>query len=123
MDTTMTEFYQIDEAVPEPKLDKAGTELPLESLTPVQQRNYDALAARLAALLSSQPPCPGDGNIDSVVDQKDLEDWRFYGESSGLSSVYDLNLDGVTDDLDRAIIEQNFGTKCPVTGKNDSVNK
>ncbi len=118
VDTTMTEFYEIDEAVPEPKLDEAGTELPLGSLTPVQQRNYDALAARLAALLSSQPPCPGDGNIDFVVNQKDLEDWRFYSESSGLSSVYDLNLDGVTDDVDQAIIEQNLGTKCLSTGRN-----
>jgi hypothetical protein len=118
VDTTTTEFYKINEAVPVPKLDKAGTELPLGSLTPVQQRNYDALAAQLAALLSSQPPCPGDGNIDFVVNQKDLEDWHFYSESSGLSSVYDLNLDGVTDDLDRAIIEQNLGTKCLSTGGN-----
>jgi hypothetical protein len=87
----------------------------------VQQRNYDALVARLAAVLSSQPPCPGDGNIDFVVNQKDLDDWRFYSASSGLSSVYDLNLDGVTDDLDRAIIEQNLGTTCLSTGKNPHV--
>jgi hypothetical protein len=117
VDTMTTEFYEIDEAVPAPTLDEAGTELPLGSLTPEQQRNYDALAARLAALLSSQPPCPGDGNIDFVVNQKDLDDWRFYNESSSLSSVYDLNLDGVTDDLDRAIIEQNLGTTCLQTGR------
>jgi hypothetical protein len=112
VDTTVTEFYEIDEAVPNPKLDTADADLLSGPLTDVQQQNYDALAAQLAAILSSQPACPGDGNIDFVVNQKDLKGWRFYSESSGLSSVYDLNLDGITDELDRAIIEQNLGTKC-----------
>jgi len=112
VDTTTTEFYQIDEAVPVPTLDKAGTELPLNALTPEQQRNYNELSVQLATLLTSQPACPGDGNIDFVVDQRDLDDWRFYSESYGLSSVYDLNLDGLTNTADRAIIEQNLGLDC-----------
>ncbi|MGB7291189.1 MAG: sulfatase-like hydrolase/transferase [Thermodesulfobacteriota bacterium] len=112
VDTVTTEFYEINEAVPVPKLDKEGDELPLDQLTPEEQRNYDGLSARLEAILDSAPPCPGDGNIDFVVDGKDLADWRFYSESSGLSSVYDLNLDGLTNAADQSIIQQNLGLEC-----------
>jgi hypothetical protein len=112
LDTTKTEFYEIDEAVPQPKLDKDGSELPLDQLTPEQQDNYDALSAQLEAILDSAPPCPGDGNIDFVVDGKDLVDWRFYSESYGLSSVYDLNVDGLTNAADQSIIQQNLGLNC-----------
>ena len=112
VDTTTTEFYEINEAIPNPKLDVAGAELPLDSLTPEQQRNYNALSAQLTTLLASQPACPGDGNIDLVVDQKDLDDWRFYSKSSGLSSVYDLNLDGLTNAADESIIRENLGRNC-----------
>jgi hypothetical protein len=110
--TPEVEFYEINEAVPIPKLDREGTQLPLGALTPDQQRNYDALSAELGALLASAPLCPGDGNIDSVVNQQDLADWAFFNQSSGLSSVYDLNFDGLTDAADRAIIEQNLGLDC-----------
>jgi hypothetical protein len=112
VETTTTEFYEIDEAVPLPKLDRAGTALPLHSLTPLQRRNFDALSAQLAALLASEPDCPGDGNIDLVVDDRDLDDWRFYEQSTGLSSVYDLNIDGLTDEEDAAIVEENLGLDC-----------
>ena len=115
VDTTVTEFYEIDEAVPVPKLDREGSELPLDALTRVQQRNYDSLMTRLEELLASQPACPGDGNIDSLVDSQDLDDWRFYSESSGLSSVYDLNIDGLTDTADEAVIQQNLGLDCRPT--------
>ncbi|MEO8603100.1 MAG: hypothetical protein ABI629_11045 [bacterium] len=64
------------------------------------------------AILASAPDCPGDGNIDSVVNQQDVDDWRFYSQSYGLSTVYDLNLDGITDAGDEAIIEQNVGVVC-----------
>jgi hypothetical protein len=66
-------------------------------------------SAQLATLLASQPACPGDGNIDFVVNQQDLEDWRFYSESFGLSSVYDLNLDGLTNTADRATSSRTWG--------------
>jgi hypothetical protein len=112
VDTAQTEFYEIDEAVPVPKLDGFGTALPLDRLTPLQQQNYDALSAQLAALLASQPDCPGDGNIDLMVDQRDLDDWRFYEQSTGLSSVYDLNIDGLTNGNDESIILSNFGLDC-----------
>ncbi|MEA2627165.1 MAG: hypothetical protein QOD06_3210 [Candidatus Binatota bacterium] len=110
--TTVTELYEIDEAIPLPRIDREGTELPLDALTPEQQRNYDELAAQLAAIRASVPDCPGDGNIDFVVDDLDLSDWRFYNQSYGLSSVYDLDLDGLTDDADETIIQQNLGRHC-----------
>ena len=112
VDTTTTEFYAINEAVPKPKLDEAGTELSLDNLTFEQQHNYNALSAQLATLLASQPACPGDGNIDLVVDQKDLDDWRFYSESYGLSSVYDFNLDGLTNAEDELFIKKHLGLNC-----------
>jgi hypothetical protein len=112
VETTTTEFYEIDEAVPIPKLDDPGKELPLDALTPVQQQNYDTLSAQLQTLLASEPECPGDGNIDLVVDQKDLDDWRFYAQTSGQSSVYDLNVDGLTNSDDEAIVREHLGTDC-----------
>lgn len=112
VDTTTTEFYEINEAIPIPKIDKDGTELPLDALTPVQQRNFDGLSALLEKILSSEPDCPGDGNIDLVVDALDLEDWRFYEQTTGLSSVYDINVDGLTNEEDEAIIQENLGLDC-----------
>jgi hypothetical protein len=64
-------------------------------------------------VLASQPACPGDGNIDGVVDDLDLEDWQFYEQSTGLSSWYDLDFDGLTNDLDREIITDHLVTTCP----------
>jgi hypothetical protein len=110
--TTTIEFYEIDEAVPVPKLDRDGTELPLGSLTPVQQHNYAELSAQLQGILATAPDCPRDGNIDSLVDQKDLDEWGFYSQSWGLSSVYDFNFDGLTDAADEAIIQENLGRVC-----------
>ncbi len=112
VETTTVEFFAIDEAVPEPKLDNAENELPIDDLSAEQQANYDALSEQLAAIRASVPDCPGDGNIDFVVDDQDLDDWRFYADSSGVSSVYDLNLDGFTDAADQAIIQDNLGLDC-----------
>jgi hypothetical protein len=113
VNTTQTEFYAIDEAVPLPTLDRDGSQLPLDALTPEQQSSYDALSAELSALLASAPACPGDGNIDAVVNQADLSSWEVYSQSWGLSSVYDFNLDGLTNAADRAVIVQNLGRVCP----------
>lgn len=112
VETVETELYEIDEAVPVPLIDNADRALALDSLTPEQQRNYDALAAQLEAILASSPPCPGDGNIDLVVNQKDLDDWSSFSETGGLSSVYDFNLDGLTNAADQSLIEQNLGLNC-----------
>lgn len=112
VETTDLEFYEIDEAAPLPRLDYAGTELPLDALSAPEQSSYDALTAQLEAIRASVPDCPGDGNLDYVVDEQDITDWSFYATSSGLSTVYDLNLDGLTDDADEAIIAANLGLDC-----------
>ncbi len=89
-----------------------SSDLPLDALSDEQQAAYDELAGQLAAIRATVVACPGDGNIDGVVDAKDLQDWEHYAESWGLSSVYDLNLDGRTDTLDRDIILENLGLDC-----------
>ena len=109
------EFYAIDEAVPLPLIDRQELNLKLlPSLTPEQQSNYDALSAQLQAVLDSQPACPGDGNIDGVVDAKDEADARsFQALSQGGSSWYDINQDGLTNATDLQLIGQKLGTRCP----------
>lgn len=115
VETVTTEFYAIDEAVPLPRLDTAERALPLDELNREQHENYDALLANLTATLASASTCPGDGNLDAVVDQADLDQWRAYSESYGLSTVYDFDLDGLTDAADEAVIEDNLGRVCPAS--------
>jgi hypothetical protein len=115
VDMTTTEFYEINQDAPIPRLDNEDLMLPLDDLTPVQQANYDELYARLTALRDSVPDCPGDGNIDFVVNQLDIDDWRFYADNGGQSSVYDINLDGLTNDTDEQMIQENLGLQCTGT--------
>ena len=110
--TVETEFYAINEAVPLPLLDDPERELSLAALTPEQQAIYDALLAQMNATLDSAPSCPGDGNIDSVVNQQDLDQWSVYSQNGGLSTVYDFNLDGHTDAADQSVIMENVGLEC-----------
>ena len=113
--TQSTEFYQINENVPVPKLDTADADL-LASGTPLtaeQQKNYDALSAELQTLLASQPACLGDINLDGVVNQLDVDQWAMFERLSvGKSSWADLNQDGLTNDTDLKIIKQHLGA-CP----------
>ncbi|HSF33590.1 MAG TPA: sulfatase-like hydrolase/transferase [Candidatus Tectomicrobia bacterium] len=122
-DDTVLEFYAIDEGVP-PQIDRPDGEFannllpdpnlpPDQQLTPGQLANLNALSAELQVLLSSEISCPGDGNLDKKVNGKDIEDWKFFSAlSGGLSSWYDLNFDGLTNEADLAIIQQHLGTNC-----------
>lgn len=113
--TEITEFYQINEDVPVPELDTANTNLLASGvpLTPEQQKNYDALSAELRTLLAPQPACPGDINLDGVVNQLDIDQWAMFEElSMGNSSWADIHQDGLTNDADLTMIEQNLGS-CP----------
>jgi len=113
--TTSTEFYEINEDVPTPKLDTADSNLLASEtpLTPVQKKNHDELTAQLNRLLASQPACPADINLDGVVNEADVDQWTmFQALSMGLSSWADINQDGLTNDADLDIIEQNLG-RCP----------
>lgn len=116
---TINEFYRINEAVPVPKLDNANAELlQRDQLTPAQQHNYQSLLAELQNLQSTAIDCPGDGNLDLVVNDKDLQNWQTFSTTNGgNSSWYDFNLDGLTNEEDRVIIEQNFGKKCKAAGQ------
>lgn len=114
------EFYLIDEAPFFPKLDKDGDDLlagGIGNLGPEQKKVYLALRQQLDELLSSEPPCPGDGNRDGVVDKQDLAEWARFAalpvNSNGYnSSWYDFNLDGKTDAADLDIIRSNLGARC-----------
>lgn len=109
------ELYRISEAVPIPRLDRAGNdELQLgHGLLPHVAENYQALKDALTTLEARNDDCPGDGNRDGVVDALDLDEWEYFStHNSGRSSWYDFNHDGVTDAADRAIIEANLGP-CP----------
>lgn len=123
------EFYQINTATPNPMLDKEGTELtaitapPLNtsSLSPEQQQAYAALKSQMDqhdAVADynwnyDAVNCPGDGNHDGVVDQKDVDNWKELSQlNGGQSSWYDFNHDGKTDAADRQIIQNNMGKTC-----------
>ena len=116
VDETVTELYEIDVPLNTPWIDREDTNLPLDALSDEQQAAYVELAGRLATIRATVIACPGDGNIDGVVDEKDLQDWQSYAEPWGLSSVYDLNLDGRTDTLDENIILENLGLDCRDAG-------
>jgi hypothetical protein len=109
---TANEFYQIDQAVPTPRIDTADLNLiqSYSSWSSAVSANYADLQSELASILASQPPCPGDGNIDASVNSLDAGKWKMLSVTWGLSSVYDFNLDGVTDGADLAIINGNLGT-------------
>jgi len=110
------EFYRIDEAAPRPKLDNAPSNLlalPQIAMPPEAQQNYAALHTELRNLLDSRVACPGDGNLDLVVDDTDVDDWKHYSTlNGGRSSWYDFNLDGLTNETDLATIQQNMGKDC-----------
>jgi Sulfatase len=113
--TSSTEFYQINQNVPIPKLDTADADLLASGvrLNPQQQKNYQALSVQLKTLLASQPACTSDVNLDGTVDYEDIAEWGDYEELAlGNSSWADVNQDGLTNDADRAIILQSQGA-CP----------
>lgn len=112
MDRTQLELFEIDQPIDTPWLDKEGDELPLDALSAAQEAALAELTRQLADIRASVIPCPGDGNIDGVVDETDLQQWEYFANSTGLSSVYDLNLDGLTDTRDEAIIRNNLGLEC-----------
>jgi len=123
------EFYQIDTATPDPRLDKEGSELtaiaapPLDTatLSSAQQQAYAKLESEMEQhdavagynLDYDTANCPGDGNRDMVVDEKDLDNWQELSQlNGGQSSWYDFNHDGKTDAADRLIIQNNMGMTC-----------
>lgn len=115
---TTEELYEVNQAAPTPLLDTPDRNL-LKAPTAETQATYDDLKAKLDNILASNPDCPGDGNMDGMVDGKDLADWGRIAKAWGLSSVYDFVVngvyDGLTNNLDEAVIQNNLGTTCKKT--------
>jgi arylsulfatase A-like enzyme len=113
VDTQVDELYQINENSPLPKLDKEDNNL-LDGrmLTSLDQLNYQALLSKLAAYQNGVVDCEGDGNLDLLVDEKDIAGWQEFSANGGKSSWYDINLDGLTNEADLSIIQQNMGMDC-----------
>lgn len=128
------ELYEIDMAVPNPKLDRSDNAIAVGSptitatLPAAAQQAYGTLKAemdwrdRVAAFNYQYDTlhCPGDGNRDGAVDQKDLDLWtelsqRNLNNGVAQSSWYDLNHDGKTDGADRALIDANLGRSCALS--------
>ena len=74
-----------------------------------EQANLNRLTAVLDGILASEPACPGDGNLDKVVNETDAKGVLDYW---GQPSVFDFNNDGVTDGLDLQTVQENFGDQC-----------
>lgn len=112
------ELYEIDQAVPQPKLDEFETNLSPAS-SPEIQAVYDDLTMKLEDILASSPDCPGDGNMDGVVNGEDLSNWSRIANAWGKSSVYDFVVgafrDGFTNTLDADVIQNNLGKTCQRT--------
>jgi len=117
------EFYEINENHPVPRIDIEPLDLlaQFKPLTDEQRSNLDALRQLLQDVLRSDPPCPGDGNIDGIVNKQDQRDWAKFAalppnplppDAGNTSSWYDFNFDGLTDGKDLEIIHRNLGTKC-----------
>jgi hypothetical protein len=81
-ETISNEFYEINQDIP-PKIDKQDDNLCAASgcpagLSPEQSQIYNKLFADMQAELKSEPACPGDGNLDKVVNSRDIDLWRFF---------------------------------------------
>lgn len=132
--TNTDELYQIDMAVPNPKLDRSGSAIATGSptITAALPAEAQQAYATLKAEMDQRDQvadynynydtlhCPGDGNRDGVVDQKDLDNWTELSqlnlyEGVAQSSWYDFNHDGKTDAADRAIIQANLGKTCALS--------
>ena len=83
---------------------------PAACLPAALQPIFNELSGEMTRVLNSEPACPGDGNLDKVVNQLDLDGVQAFMGSN--PSFFDFNLDGQTDNLDRNIVLQNLGTHC-----------
>lgn len=119
----VVEFYLLTEPVApdEPGIESSLTTVswnPLEDeMPPVAFNAYLDLREELVALLSSQPPCPADGNLDGVVDSADLA--GLLSEWGGMG-FWDVNLDGVVDGTDLGLLMGAWGPCLPPTDPADS---
>jgi hypothetical protein len=120
-----TEFYQIDEAENNPRIDREQDNLinPATGLPddPAQQLIFADLVNQLNAIMNSVQPCPAgppagylssiDGNQDGVVNEDDLDNLLGFAEAGG-SSWYDVDENGATDSVDYMLVNDYLGIEC-----------
>ena len=128
--TTVLEFYNLT-AIPVINpvgLDKKGRDLlcsdpaeePTSCLSARERNNFDDLLDELNRITGSEPTCPGDGNLDLRVDERDAEGVANFSTAVsplfpfpvGGPSFFDLNLDAKTDQADADIVAANLGADC-----------
>jgi arylsulfatase A-like enzyme len=131
--TSELQLYRINEHIPFPRIDRPTGPLrnnlitdptnPTSGLTDRQLREFNLLSQELSDILNSEVQCPGDGNVDGVVNELDLKNWAVFHHigppgAKGGSSWYDFNLpetdgyDGKTNHYDRKYIQENLGRTC-----------
>lgn len=119
------EFYEVDQAKGTPLLDENGMSkinldgTPMPGWTLADDLAYKDLKDRLDRLMLSAVVCEGDGNIDGVVNQADLDNWNRIHSSWGKSSVYDFAgatpgslPDGYTNGPDQDVVSLQLGKTC-----------
>jgi arylsulfatase A-like enzyme len=121
--TTELQLYRINEDPGVPLIDFPALNKitdpsdPTKGLTPDAAAEFNALSQELSDILNSEGQCPGDGNVDGVVNGLDVSNWaRFHNKGS---SWYDFDLpitngyDAMTNKYDRDYILENLGRTCP----------
>jgi arylsulfatase A-like enzyme len=117
------EFYDLQPTL----LNPVGLDLAINNrlstnappLSLLEAANLLELQDALNIVLNSEPLCYGDGNLDKVVDQQDLDGvLRYWGQPS----VFDVNNDGTTDQKDLDCVLQNFGHNCLMNGSGQPCN-
>jgi arylsulfatase A-like enzyme len=121
--TSELQFYRINEAPLIPLIDFPRLNLikdpanPTSTMTNAEATAFLDLKRELFDILNSESQCPGDGNVDGVVNGLDVKNWALFHRSG--SSWYDFDLpitngyDGLTNKYDRDYILENLGRTCP----------
>jgi len=140
------QLYRINENTPTPLLNLPALNLiidqkePTKGLTNEEADNYTALKNELDSIQDSETQCPGDGNVDGIVNQQDINNWTLFHKSGSTgatdqttgkiipasSSWYDFPMkngvftpppegafDGFTGMDDLKLIQGNLGRTCP----------
>lgn len=94
--------------------DGPGATQPLSTWDSTAANGHYAIA--LQGITFAAPPCPGDLNLDGIVDADDLGILLNNFGCGAAPCTGDINLDGIVNADDLGILLNNFGTICGPTG-------